>query len=461
MPTIRQGANYNAIEQLIARRVAKALDSYEANKNSGNVNINGDDNGNGSHDSGSGSRITLHTARGCTYKEFLNCQPLNFKGTKGAVRLAQWFEKMESVFNISNCTVECQVKYATCTLLNGELTWWNSYVRSVGHDAAYEMSWKDLMKMMTEVYCPRNEMHKFENELWNLTVKGTDVVGYTQRFQELALLCPRMVPEESDKIANSLMDQKVRAYAARQADNKKRMDNNPRDNHAQQLPYKRQNVDRAYTAGPSEKKEYAGTLPLCNKCKYHHNGPYAAKCANYKRVGHLTGDWHYKSDCLKLKNQNYGNQSGNGEVRGRVYALGGGQANLDSNVVMGTFLLNNRYASILFDTGADRSFVSTTFSSLIDIAQSALDNSYDVKLADGKIIGVDTIIRSCTLNLLNHPFNIDLMLVELGSFDVIIGMDRLSKYHAVIVCDDKIVRIPFGNETLIVRGDGSNNGNES
>ncbi|GKF24007.1 putative reverse transcriptase domain-containing protein [Tanacetum coccineum] len=120
-----------------------------------------------------------------------------------------------------------------------------------------------------------------------------------------------------------------------------------------------------------------------------------------------------------------------------------------------------RYASILFDTGTDRIFMSTTFSSLIDITPSTLDNGYDVELADGNIIRVDTIIRGCTLNLLNHPFNIDLMPVELGSFDAIIGMDWLSIYYAAIVCDEKIVRVSFGDETLIIHGDGSNNGKES
>ncbi|GKC05557.1 putative reverse transcriptase domain-containing protein [Tanacetum coccineum] len=129
--------------------------------------------------------------------------------------------------------------------------------------------------------------------------------------------------------------------------------------------------------------------------------------------------------------------------------------------MMGTFLLNNRYASILFDTGADRSFVSTAFSSQIDITPTALDHYYDVELADGRIIGLNTILRGCTLNILNHPFNIDLMPVELGSFDAIIGMDWLVKYQAIIVCAEKIVRIPWGNETLIVHGDGSNRGNEA
>nr|GEZ36739.1 reverse transcriptase domain-containing protein [Tanacetum cinerariifolium] len=150
---------------------------------------------------------------------------------------------------------------------------------------------------------------------------------------------------------------------------------------------------------------------------------------------------------------------GNSEAHGRAYALGGGKPNPDSNVVMGTFFLNNRYASILFDNGDDRSFMSTTFSSLIEITPSTLDNSYDVELADRGITGVNTIIRGCTLNLLNHPFNIDLMPVELGSFDAIIGMDWLSKYHVVIVCDEKIVRIPYGDEVLIVQGDKSDGRN--
>ncbi|GJT94955.1 putative reverse transcriptase domain-containing protein [Tanacetum coccineum] len=366
MPTTGQTISFETIEELIAQWIVDVLLTYEANRNNINENVNG----NGSHDIGSGSRRTLTR------------------------RLARWFRKKEFVFHISNCAVECQ---------------------------------KDLMKMMTEVYCPRNKIQKLKNELWNLTMKGTDVAGYRKSFQELALLCPKMVPNEDEKI-KSLIDQKVRAFAARQAKNKRRLESNPRNNHVQQPPFKRQNVARAYTVGPGEKKEYARTLPLCNKCKFHHTeSPHAR----------------------------------NGEARGRVYALGGGEANQDLNVVTGTFLLNNRYASILFDTGADRSFVSTAISSLIDIALYVVDTKYDVELADGKIIGVDTIIRGCTLNFLNHSFNIDLMPIELGSFDVIIDMNWLSKYHRVIVYDEKIVRIPYGDEILIVRGDRSDGRSES
>ncbi|GJU36315.1 reverse transcriptase domain-containing protein [Tanacetum coccineum] len=182
-----------------------------------------------------------------------------------------------------------QVKYATCTLLDSASTWWNYHVKMVGIDAAYEISWKELMKMMTEVYCLRNEIQRMEKKLWNLTVKSNDFVGYTQCFQELALLCSRMVLDEEKKI-ESLMDQKERVIAARQAENNRKWENNPRDNHVQQLPHKSQNVARTYTAGSREKREYVGNLPFCSKCKLHHTGPYTVKCDNWKKVSHITRD---------------------------------------------------------------------------------------------------------------------------------------------------------------------------
>ncbi|GJU77916.1 hypothetical protein Tco_1274986 [Tanacetum coccineum] len=213
----------------------------------------------------------------------------------------------------------------------GALTWWNSHVRSIGHDAAYEMSWKILMKMITEAYSPRSEIKKLEVELWNLTVKVPEesdkvekyVGGLPDSIQGNVMSARPKMLQEAIELANELMYQKVHAYAA-----------------------------RAYTARPSEKKEYAGTLPLCNKCKLHHNGLCTAKCANCKRVGHLTHDCrspaaannqrtptcfecgnqgHYHSECPKLKNQNCGNQTKNGEARGWVYALGRGETNQDPN----------------------------------------------------------------------------------------------------------------------------------
>ncbi|GKF88747.1 reverse transcriptase domain-containing protein, partial [Tanacetum coccineum] len=118
----------------------------------------------------------------------------------GVVGLTQWFKKMESVFHISNYTVACQIKFATCTFQGNALTWWNSHVKTVSHEVAYGMTCKTLKKMMTNKYFPRGEIKKLEIELWNLKVKGTDVVSYNQHFQELALMCERMFLEESDEV---------------------------------------------------------------------------------------------------------------------------------------------------------------------------------------------------------------------------------------------------------------------
>ncbi|GJY94253.1 putative reverse transcriptase domain-containing protein [Tanacetum coccineum] len=175
------------------------------------------------------------------------------------VGLTRWFEKMETVFHISNCPQEYQVKYVSRTLQNGALTWWNSHKRTIRTDAAYAMTWKELMKLMTKV------------------------------FQELVLLCTKLVPEKEDqgavRIANNLMDQKLKGYAARNEENKRRFDNNSRDNRVLQPPFKRQNgngqnMARAYTVGYSEKRGYAGPLPYCNKCKLHHEGQCTVKCGN-------------------------------------------------------------------------------------------------------------------------------------------------------------------------------------
>nr|GEX06483.1 reverse transcriptase domain-containing protein [Tanacetum cinerariifolium] len=316
-----------------------------------------------------------------------------------------------------------------------------------------------------------------ENRNPGMNYGGNDLTAYTQMFQELNLLCTRMVPDEEDKverfigglpnniqgnviaanpvrlqdalrIANQLTDKKLQGYAARCAENKRRMESNPSDNRGQQPPFKRQNtsgqnVARAYTDGSNERKGNVEFLPYCNKYRLHHEG----LCT-------------IRKDCPKLRSQNRGNQTrnktgnktGGNEVTTKAYAIDRGGTNSDSNVVTGIFLLNNCYASMLFDSGADRSFVSTTFSALLDVAPSTLDTSYAIELANGRISETNIILRGCTLGLLGHPFNIDLMPVELGSFDVIIGMDWLAKYHALITCNEKVIRIPYRDEVLIIRG---------
>nr|GFB55371.1 reverse transcriptase domain-containing protein [Tanacetum cinerariifolium] len=122
---------------------------------------------------------TVRPTRECTYKDYLNCGPLKFNGTEGVIGLTRWFERTKSVFSISNCISETQVKFASFTLIGSALTWWNSHMRAVSQEVSYAMPWRTLKQMMTVKYCPRGEIKKLEVELWNLKGKGTDITSYT------------------------------------------------------------------------------------------------------------------------------------------------------------------------------------------------------------------------------------------------------------------------------------------
>ncbi|GKE66111.1 putative reverse transcriptase domain-containing protein, partial [Tanacetum coccineum] len=150
---------------------------------------------------------------------------------------------------------------------------------------------------------------------------------------------------------------------------------------------------------------------------------------------------HYKNQCPKANNR----------AHRRAYLLRDKNAHQDKNVVTGTFLLNQHVARVLFDSGADKSFVSISLASMLNIPPITLNTTYDIEMADGNLVGTNTVIQGCTLILLNQPFEIDLMPIKLGSFNVIIGMDWLSKYHARILCDEKVVHIPIDGKTLIIR----------
>nr|GEV58888.1 retrotransposon protein, putative, Ty3-gypsy subclass [Tanacetum cinerariifolium] len=153
-----------------------------------------------SQSSSGGLRRHVQPARVFSYTDLMKCQPLNFKGTKGVVGLSQWLKKMEPVFHISGCAIDNQVKFATCTLLGAALTWWNGHVRTLGHDAAYVMSLRTLKKKLTDKYCLKGEIKKLKIELWNLRVKRNDVAAYTQRFQELALMCTKFLADETENV---------------------------------------------------------------------------------------------------------------------------------------------------------------------------------------------------------------------------------------------------------------------
>ncbi|GJW25530.1 putative reverse transcriptase domain-containing protein [Tanacetum coccineum] len=359
----------------------------------------------------------------CTCARFMKCNPTSFHGTEGAVELRRWFEKTKSVFRISECAEGKKVKFAAATLQGPALTWWNAKVATMGLE----------------------------------TVKEYNIVAYTQRFNELALMCLRMVEPERVKVdayirgltdnikgevtsskpanlneavrmSHKLMEQKSQARDERILEGKKRKWESFQSGN-----------NSAMTTATTDGKVSSGSILLCERCFTCHVGHCTIKCHKCEKVRHKA-----RNRCpRKVKKEEVR------EVYGRAYAIKDAELQ-GPNVVTGMFLLNNRYASVLFDSGSDMSFVDTRFSSMLNIDPVKIGASYEVELDDGRVVSTNTILKGCTLNLVNHSFEIDLMPIELGTFDVIIGMDWLVKHDVVIVCGEKVVRIPYRDKMLIV-----------
>ncbi|GJZ49407.1 putative reverse transcriptase domain-containing protein [Tanacetum coccineum] len=292
----------------------------------------------------------------------MKCQMSNRKE-----RLIRWFEKMETVFHI-----------------------------------------QQLQENPIKAPKEEDRVEKFIRGLPD-NIQGNVIAAEPTRLQDAV------------RIANNLMDQKLKGYAVRNAENKRRLNNNYGNNHPTN--------DRILEVRMLLKPIWLVTtrrMVMKEHFLFAISVSYTMKDSVLLSVYGAQG--HYRKDCPKVKNQKHGNKARVPDARSKAYVLGG---------------------------GTDRSFVLNTFSTLLDIIPSALDVSYVVELADGRTSETNTVLRGCTLGLLGHPFNINLMPIDLGSFDVINGMDWLEKNHAVIVCDEKIVRIPYRNKILIVQGDKS------
>ncbi|GJY91893.1 putative reverse transcriptase domain-containing protein [Tanacetum coccineum] len=429
-----------AIKKLVADSVTTAMESQAVTMAStSNPNRNTRPTG-----------ITITKTR--NYKEFISCQPFYFNGTEGVVGLIRWFERTESIFSCSKCAKENKVTFATGILTEDALSWWNAYAQPMGVDQANQITWTELKRLLTNKYCPRTKVRKMEDELYNLTVKGNDLKPYVRRFQELAVLCPNMVPN-TEKLLEAFIGGLPRS-----------IEGNVTASKPQTLE---QEAVKAYAATPTENNRYAGNLPLCRKCDLHHTGPCTVKCNTCNKVGYLTKNCQNKrpatgSNQLPVtvichacgEKGHYTNQcrKTNINAQGRAYMLRNKNAHQDPNVVTGTFL-NQHLARVLFNSGANKSFISISLASMLNIPPITIDTFYDIEMANGNLVSTNTVIQGATLTLLNQPFKINLMPIKLGSFDVIIGMDWLSKYHARIICDEKIVHIPIDGETLIIRGD--------
>ncbi|GJX77433.1 putative reverse transcriptase domain-containing protein, partial [Tanacetum coccineum] len=335
---------------------------------------------------------------------------------------------MENVIDNSGCAENHKVRYATNSLVNKALTWWNTQCQARGRVAAMALSWNDFKALMVEEFCPN-------------------------RFHELAKLVLHLVTLESSRIKSC-------GTLTKGSDKRKGVDE-PSKTGGFFKDNKKAKVGTGFMATVPPRNEVASSNPKCSKQVAPVN---AVRMSNNPRVCYECGSPdHFRNTCPKMNrapgqagnqlalegsrnNRNNGNQ-----VRGRAFNVNVNamEAVQDPNIVTGTFSLNDHFVTVLFDSGADFSFISTEFAPLLNVKPSIVNPDYVIEVADGKKVEVDRIIRDCKLELGSSLFSINLIPLGHGSFDVIVVMDWLSQHKVVIVCHEKVVEIPVDDGRIL------------
>ncbi|GJY42344.1 reverse transcriptase domain-containing protein [Tanacetum coccineum] len=402
------------IAAIIAKQLQTILPQIvtQVTNNENNANANGENSGNGN---GGNNR--------CSYKTFLACNPRDYDGKGGAVALTRWIEKMESVIENSGCAKNQKAR---------------------GHEAAIGMSWVDFKALLMEEFRPSNKMEKLESEFWNHTMVGANHARYTDRFHELAKLVPHLPTMIQSAILNAgiLMDEVVRCGTLTRTSEKRKEVEETKGGLCR-FCYNCQksgHIVRDYRAlvkqvAPVSAVRMGDNQRACYECGSSEHCP---------KLNQAPGQAGNRLDLEGNRNT----RNNRNQARGRDFSVNAVDVVQDPNVITGIVSLNDHFAIVLFDSGADFSFISTKFAPLLNVKPSIVSPRYVIEVANDKKEEVDRIIHDCKLELGNSLFTIDLIPMGHGSFDVIVGMDWLSKNKTEIVCHEKEVRIPLeGGET--------------
>ncbi|GJR14872.1 reverse transcriptase domain-containing protein [Tanacetum coccineum] len=380
-------------------------------------------------------------------------------GTMDVLTRHSWHEIPKSMM---------EKEFVASSFVNKALTWWNTQVQARGREAAIGMSWADFKALLVEEFCPSNEIEKLENEFWNHKTVGANHTAYTDRFHKLAKLVPHLVTPESSRIkryiaglaseirgmlrvtqpttiqsailrVGILTDEAVSCSTLTKGNKKRKGEEETSKPGGSWKDNKKAKVGTGFVAiAPPRNKFKPGHFAKDCQAPFKQVAPVNDVRIGYnQRVCYECGSPdHLRNTCPKI-------HRAPGQARNLLALEGNPDALQDPNVVTGTFSLNDHFATVLFDFGADFSFISTNFVPLLNVKPSIVNPEYVIEVANGKKVEVDRIIRDYKLKLGNSLFIIDLIPLGHGSFDVIVGMDWLSKNKAVIVCHEKVVKIPL------------------
>ncbi|GJR05994.1 putative reverse transcriptase domain-containing protein [Tanacetum coccineum] len=341
-----------------------------------------------------------------------------------------------------------------------------------GHEAAIGMTWNDFKALLVKEFCPSNEMERLENEFWNHKMVEANHAAYTYRFHELAKLVPHLVTLESARIkrADILTDKAISCGILSKSNEKRKVVEETGKSGGSWRDKKKAKMGAGFVATTPPKNEFVNQYPKCTKCyTYHPEDGVCRLCFNCQRPGHFAKDCrapfkratpvnavrmgHNQKACYECGSPDH-LQYNCPKLRAFNVNVNAVEALEDPKVVTGTFSLNGHFATVLFDFGANFSFISTEFAPLLIMKPSIVNPGYVIEVADGKKVEVNRIIRNCKLELGNSLFSINLIPLGHGSFDVIMGMDWLSRNKVVIVCHKKVVEILLeGSGILRVQGE--------